>query len=227
MKKRLAIFDIDGTIFRKNLHFELIDNLVYQGVFGKDIRKELIKFYRSWLENEGTYECYRDELIKLYNQNIINCEQTRIKKVAKSVAKFNAKRIYIFAKNKIEELRKKYVMLMISGSPIEIVEEYAKILQFDDFFGTVYGIDGNNKYTGEEIFTPVKNKGLVVKQYIAENGLSLKNSFGIGDTESDANFLKLVDEPIAFNPNLNLKKIAEKNKWKIVVEKKDVVYNIN
>jgi len=36
----------------------------------------------------------------------------------------------------------------------------------------------------------------------------------------------MVDHPIAFNPNQNLKAVAEKNNWKIVVEKKDVIYEI-
>jgi len=56
--------------------------------------------------------------------------------------------------------------------------------------------------------------------------LALDNSYGVGDTESDASFLKMVENPIAFNPNQNLKEIAEKNNWKIVVEKKDVIYDI-
>jgi len=73
---------------------------------------------------------------------------------------------------------------------------------------------------------PVKNKGQFIKQYVYENKLTLKDSYGVGDTESDASFLELVENPIAFNPNHNLKKIAQENKWKIVVEKKDVIYEI-
>ena len=66
----------------------------------------------------------------------------------------------------------------------------------------------------------------MIKQYVFENNLDLKNSYGVGDTESDAGFLELVENPIAFNPNYNLKKIAGEKKWKIVVEKKDVIYEI-
>ena len=39
MKKKLAIFDIDGTIFRKNLHFELIDELSWRGIFSRERAK--------------------------------------------------------------------------------------------------------------------------------------------------------------------------------------------
>ena len=225
-KEKLAVFDIDGTIFRKNLHFELIERLVFVGIFKKEVRSELVKLYGAWLNNEGTYEAYRNKLVELYEKNIKGCHRKEIIAASKEVAGFNSKRIYVFAKAAIDRLRKSHIMLMISGSPVEIVKEYAQIFNFDAYFGSVYETDKNGRYTGRPLFEPTKNKGEVVKQFAAENNLSLKASFGMGDTESDAKFLELVDEPIAFNPNLNLKKIAEKNGWRIVVEKKDVIYNI-
>lgn len=225
-KQKLAIFDIDGTIFRKNLHFELINELVYMGVFKKEVKDELQEYYGHWLDNEGTYESYRNKLVALYEQHIKGCRKEDIEKASKNVASFHAKRIYIFAKKMIEQMRKDHTMLIISGSPSEIVKEYAEIFKFDAYYGSVYGLDEDDRYTGEPVFEPTVDKGAVVKQYIAEHGISLRGSFGIGDTESDAKFLELVENPIAFNPNMNLRKIAEKKGWQIVVEKKDVVYEM-
>jgi len=225
-KKKLAIFDIDGTIFRKNLAFELLNELSWMKIFPKTVRSELIALYGHWLDNEGTYEAYRVKLVDLYEKNLAGKSQEEIMRAAKIVAQFNAKRTYIFAKKIIEEMRPDHVMLMISGSPIEIVKEYAEILQFDAYFGSVYEIDKNKFYTGRTIFEPTHDKGAVVKQFVAENELSLVGSFGMGDTGSDASFLELVDQPIAFNPDSNLRRIAEEKKWKIMVEKKDVVYEI-
>ncbi len=227
MKKKLAIFDIDGTIFRKNLHFELLDELSYMGIFKREVRDELVEAYRQWLDHEGTYEEYRDKLVKLYEKHIKGCRQEDIVVAAEKVARFNAKRIYVFSRDLIKKLRKDHVMLVISGSPIEIVAIYSKIFSFDAHYGSVYEIDKKGIYTGRTIFEPTQDKGRVVKQFIAENNLTLEGSVGIGDTESDSKFLELVDEPIAFNPNANLKKIAQEKKWKIVVEKKDVVYEID
>jgi phosphoserine phosphatase len=117
--------------------------------------------------------------------------------------------------------------VIISGSPIEIVSEYAKQFQFDKFFGSVYEIDQGGLYTGEELFIPVLDKGKVIKDFAKEEGFSLKESVGVGDTESDAKFLNLVERPVAFNPNKGLKAIAEFEDWEIVVERKDVIYKMN
>ena len=63
--KKIAIFDIDGTIFRKNLHFELINELAWMKVFPHEVRNRLTEIYSNWLEHEGTYEDYRKALVEL------------------------------------------------------------------------------------------------------------------------------------------------------------------
>ncbi len=225
--KKLAIFDIDGTVFRKNLHFELVDELSWRGIFSKGARRVLVKTYARWLEHRGTYEEYRKKIVSIYARELKGCQQREIADASRKVASFNKDRIYIFARNLIKKLRKnKYIIIAISGSPVEVIKEYNKYLKFDEVFGSVYETDGRGLYTGKTIFEPVKHKGHLVGQYVSEKNLTLDGSYGIGDTESDISFLKMVDHPIAFNPNLNLKKAARRRKWRVVVEKKDMIYDI-
>jgi HAD superfamily hydrolase (TIGR01490 family) len=228
-KTKIAIFDIDGTIFRKNLHFELISELTWMKVFPYEARNELTEIYTNWLKHEGTYEDYRKALVALYSQHIRGCSQADVLRASKLLVPFHAKRTYIYAERLIKKLREEgYHLLVISGSPVEVVEEYNRqYLKFDAAFGSVYAVDEKGMYTGEASFEPSKNKGALVEQYLYEHKISLEGSYGIGDTGSDTSFLELVDHPIAFNPNQNLKAVAEEKGWKIVVEKKDVIYEIS
>lgn len=228
VKNKLAVFDIDGTIFRKNLAFELINELSWLGIFDKGVRKRLVKLYVDWLNHKGVYEAYRKALVDLYAKNLKGCNKKDIERASKIITPFYKDRTYIFANQLIERLKKEnYNIIAVSGSPAEIVEEYNKYLKFDKVFGTIYSVDEKNIFTGEIDFDPVKDKGQVVKQYAAENNLTFAGSYGVGDTESDAKFLCLVENPFALNPNENLRNIAQKSGWKIVVEKKDVIYQIN
>jgi HAD superfamily hydrolase (TIGR01490 family) len=227
MKKKLAIFDIDGTIFRKNLHFELIDELSWRGIFSKDARRALVRIYANWLEHRGTYEEYRKKIVSTYEKELKGCRQKDIIDASRKVADFNKDRVYIFARDLIKKLRADgYILIAISGSPVEIVKEYNKYLKLDEVFGSVYETEGKGIYTGKTVFEPVRHKGHLVGQYISEKCLTLRDSVGVGDTESDVSFLKMVEHPIAFNPNMNLEKTARRKKWRIVVEKKDVIYDI-
>ena len=227
MQKKLAVFDIDGTIFRKNLAFELIDELVWRKIFKKEVRDGLVKLYTKWLDHQGLYEDYRKAIVSVYLENIKNCRQSDIVEASQKVVEYYKFRTYVFAGDLIAKLKKeKYNIIAISGSPMEIVEEYNKVLGFDAVFGSIYETDKNGIYTGKTVFEPTVHKGHVAKQYAAEKNLTMKDSYGVGDTESDAKFLEIVENPIAFNPNFNLKKIAEEKKWRMVVEKKDVIYEI-
>ncbi len=227
-KNKLAIFDIDGTIFRKNLAFELINELSWLGIFNKSVRDILVKHYVRWLNHKGVYEEYRKALVDLYAKSIEGCKRQDIEKASEKIAPFYKDRTYIFANQLIKKLKKEgYHIIAISGSPSEVVEEYNKYLKFEKAYGTIYETDKSGFFTGKIAFDPIKDKGQVAKQYAAENNLTLEGSYGVGDTESDAKFLSLVENPIAFNPNENLLSLAKKNNWKIVVEKKDVIYQIN
>ncbi len=228
-KEKIAIFDIDGTIFRKNLHFELINELVWMKVFPREARDQLSNVYSDWLKHEGTYEDYRKALVAIYAEHIRGCSQADVLKASKILIPFHAKRTYIYAERLIKKLREEqYHLLVISGSPIEVVEEYNRqYLKFDAAFGSVYELDQQGFYTGAATFEPSVNKGALVEQYLYEHKISLAGSYGIGDTGSDTSFLKLVEHPIAFNPNQNLKAVAEEKGWPIVVEKKDVIYEIS
>ncbi|MBU6431430.1 MAG: hypothetical protein KGJ58_04640 [Patescibacteria group bacterium] len=56
--------------------------------------------------------------------------------------------------------------------------------------------------------------------------MTLNNSVGVGDTEGDISFLEMVAKPICFNPNSKLYLRGKKKGWRIVVERKDVVYEL-
>jgi HAD superfamily phosphoserine phosphatase-like hydrolase len=228
-KKRIAIFDIDGTIFRKNLHFELINELSWMKIFPKNVRQQLTEVYSGWLTHEGTYEDYRKALVRLYSEHLRGCLREDVLRASRIVVPFHARRTYIFAEGLISKLRlENYHLLAISGSPSEVVEEYnSHYLKFDRAIGSVYAVDKDGRYSGLASFEPSKNKGKTVREYIKKHNLTLEGSYGIGDTESDVSFLAIVENPIAFNPNQNLKAAAEREGWKIVIENKDVVYEID
>ncbi|MEK7208426.1 MAG: hypothetical protein AAB699_02660 [Patescibacteria group bacterium] len=70
------------------------------------------------------------------------------------------------------------------------------------------------------------NKAATLRRAVLKEGLTLAGSIGVGDTESDIPFLELVEQPICFNPNAKLYAHAKRRKWEVVVERKDMVYQI-
>lgn len=225
--KRIAVFDIDGTIFRSSLLIELVNVLIQEGLFSQNVKNIYTKAYKKWSNREGSYEDYINAVVKAFEKNIQGCNYQTFKKIAKKVVSNNRDRVYRYTRDLFKDLKKKnYYLLAISHSPKEIVQDFAKEWGFDSFYGRVYETH-NNKFTGKALHLDlISNKSKMLKYAIEKENLSLSGSIGVGDSESDIPLLKLVESPICFNPNQKLYTTAKRSGWEVVVERKDVIYKI-
>ena len=224
---KLAVFDIDGTIFRSSLVIELSHALVDAGIFPKSARREIAKEYLAWLDRKGTYEAYINKVVKIYIKYIAGKYFNRVNQVAQRVIKYQKDRVYRFTRDLIKRLKNdKYILVAISGSPSYIVAQYAKTIGFDLFFGTELEVKAG-KFTGKVIsLDSAFNKAKIVREVAKNYQIDLKKSIAVGDTEGDVPMLSLVGQPIAFNPNLQLVKVAKRKRWRVVAERKDVLFDI-
>jgi HAD superfamily hydrolase (TIGR01490 family) len=224
--KRVAVFDIDGTIYRSSFLRELLENLISFGIFPNQARAYYTHAYLNWLDRKGSYEVYLEGIIKAYKRYIRGVQQHTVWDAARHVMDFHEHRVYRFTRNLVRDLKKKdYYLLAISGSPLDIVDQFARNFGFDEVYGRMFEVDKEEKFTGK---IPNQNiidrKGVILKRAVEKQRLTLIGSIGVGDTESDIPFLKLVARPIAFNPNRELYDYAKKYNWEIVLERKDMLY---
>lgn len=230
--KKVAIFDIDGTIFRSSLMIELTDALCQEGIFSQRARNSYSKAAKNWLERKGPYEEYVIAVVASFGRNIKGVKYKEFLRVAKKVASFHKDRVYRYTRDLIRKLKKKnYYLLAISHSPQIIAKEFCKGLGFDKVYGHIWELDKKKKFTDRVLFLDSEldrafDKAVILKRAIVKEGLTLKGSVGVGDTESDVPFLKIVEKPICFNPNKKLYQYAKREGWQIVVERKDMIYNL-
>jgi len=165
-------------------------------------------------------------VVEAFNQNIKGVEYKRFSKTVKEVVAFHGDRTYKYSQDIIKNLKKKnYYLLAISHSPQIVVKEFCKKIGFDKTYGRILEIDKKNKITGKVLYLDlIKNKANILKRAVEKEDLTMKGSVGVGDTESDISFLEMVENPVCFNPNKKLYQHGKKAGWKIVVERKDVVY---
>lgn len=228
-KKRLAVFDVDGTIFRSSLLIELVEYLVVKRVFPKSAVGDYDRVYENWINRRGKYGDYLGGVIRAFDKNIKGVSYKEVVKLSKEINKLHQERVYRYTRDLVGELKKKrYYLLAISGSPKFIVEEFCRGLGFNKTYGRRYELDWRGRFTGpvmdEEL---ISDKAKILKRAVLKENLSLAGSVGVGDTETDIPLLKMVKRPICFNPNQKLYRYARRNNWPIVVERKDVIYRIS
>jgi len=227
-KKRVAVFDLDGTVFRSSLLIELLEELIEEKIFPKKARKIYSRELQNWLNRKGSYEDYIEKVILAYHRFIKKKKAEDVWKAARKVVSAQKNFTYRFTRCLVSELKKNYYLLAISGSPQEMVREFGKKFGFDRTYSRIFETDKKGRFTGKILFEDmIKDKGKILKIVVKKKGLSLKGSIGVGDTEADIPFLKLVNYPIAFNPNLRLYRYSQRRKWPVIVERKNVVYRLN
>ncbi len=228
MRKKVAVFDIDGTIFRSSLLIELVEALIQEKIFPTRARTSYLRAHEAWVNRVGSYEDYIWAVIRTFEKHIKGVPEKKFLPVVRHANAFHKNRVYRYTRDLVKTLKKKgYFLLAISHSPKYIVEGFAKQLGFDKVYGRYLELDARGNFTGETLHREViEDKAIVLERALEKEYLTLKGSWGVGDTESDVTFLKMVEHPVCFNPNAGLYKAAKRYKWSVVVERKDVTYTL-
>ena len=227
-KQKVAIFDIDGTIFRSSLLIEITERLIQQGHLPKIVRIKYAKARERWLDREGDYTDYIFAVVKSFMEHIKGLHYSVFASTVKEVIEKQHKRVYRYTRDLTHQLKKKkFFLLAISQSPKTALDPFCKSLGFNKVYGRIFELGPSERITGKFIDEHlIVNKANIVKRAMEKNNLTLKGSIGVGDTEDDIPMLELVERPIAFNPNEKLYRHARRMGWEVVVERKDVIYKL-
>jgi len=225
MKRKFAAFDIDGTIFRWQLYHELFDALCAAKIIEPDEMKRVLAARTSWNERQISFRDYEIILVEIMEQAIQGQPEHIIHTMAKEILTHKGKRVYAYTRNLIAHLKQQgYFTVAISGSHQQLVEPFARLYGIDIAYGAKYEIlDG---VFGKSQGPVLGQKGSILQQLVEEYELTWDESYAVGDSGGDAGMLELVNHPIAFNPDEKLYKIAREHNWKIVIERKSMIYEL-
>jgi HAD superfamily hydrolase (TIGR01490 family) len=104
---------------------------------------------------------------------------------------------------------------IVSSSPEEVVRPLAERLGADDVVATrAESIDG--KYTGKlEFYCYGDLKAEAIRQLAADRGIDLEGSYAYSDSITDRPMLDAVGNPVAVNPDRELRRVAVQRGWKV------------
>ncbi len=200
MLKKLAIFDIDYTITRKETLMELFKYTI------KNDKKNLKFLPRA------AY-CGLMYLMKFYDEKKVKetflkfIDKIEEKDLALLVKNFYNDRLqnilYKDALNMMKDLKSKgYDIYLISASPEFYVNEFYAIKEVDKIFGTKFKFENGaflRQMDGENCKGEEKVKRL--KAYLDENNIEVdfKESYMFSDSLSDKPLLDMVGKPYLIN----------------------------
>lgn len=225
----IAVFDIDGTLYRSNLLVDLVDALIELRIFPAKVAAIYRVVYEAWRKerHRGAYDKYMENLVTTYMRFIRGISVQELLEAVDLIAERAEGLMYVYGRQLVRELRSTHCLVAISGAPLEVVEKLTRPLGFEHFHGAEYEV-ANGAYTGDA--TPGHlHKDRTADAIARQWNLTFEGGVAMGDTHSDEPLPRLVaanGSPIAFSPNKELLEVAVREGWPIVTERKDVIYHL-
>ena len=218
---RVAIVDFDGTLYAKETYQIMMDHLKehpvyhtrYKGFFRSILPPYIghkLKIYPKHKMRERSMQIYLDALKDLSVEEM----DTYFHDIAaKMRADFNPE---VVSRVKQHAADGVHVML-VSGAYTPLLHIVVDGLPFDKIIGTNIPI----KNSVIDLKTPILHvqgtgKNEQIETALANKEIDWANSFAYGDSYSDLSVLDLVGNPVAVQPEEQLKVVAKKRNWKII-----------
>ncbi len=209
-----AFFDLDKTTVARSSPLALGRSFMTAGMIGKSTL--LKSLYAQFVFNlfgadEEKMERMRNEAAKM----TAGWEQERVRQVVTEVLdEVISPLMYAEALERMHDHRAAgRLVCLVSSSPEEIVEPLAKMLRVDRWIATRSKIE-DGKYTGElEFYAYGPYKAEAIQALAEEEDIDLKGSFAYSDSITDLPMLEVVGNPVAVNPDKDLRRIARERNW--------------
>jgi len=212
----LAIFDLDNTLLADDSDYLWGQFLVDQGIVD-------VKYYEQ--ENDRFYKEYKEGKLDIYeflSFSLKPLADNSLDDLLKWRSQFIAEIIRPILLKPAQELINKHqqrgdTLLVITATNKFVTEPIVNLYGINHLLATTpeFIVD---KYTGKVAGTPCFQEGKVTRlnEWLQETGYSLDDSWFYSDSHNDLPLLKLVEHPVAVNPDEALKQYAEKSTWPII-----------
>lgn len=212
----LAIFDLDNTLIADDSDYLWGKFLVDEGIVERTLYEHInAQFYEDY--QQGTLDMVaflRFALKPLSEHPIDQLHLWREQFLAEVISPILLK----LAAELVEKHRALgHTLLVITATNRFITAPIVEMYGIDNLIATTPEfVDGH--YTGEIVGIPCFQEGKVtlLKAWLNETGETLKGSYFYSDSHNDLPLLKLVDNPVAVNPDDKLRQFAELQSWEIV-----------
>jgi HAD superfamily hydrolase (TIGR01490 family) len=218
VKKKIAVFDIDGTLTSAHLGVEFLKEMATLGAICGINRSLFLKQYDEWAHSKDRTAYYDTHFDDYYTSRLVGVKKEVFEEAARKVAISTFPHFYkqIVAELKNIQATGRY-MMVVSKSPEQAVAEIAKLLGVDEHWGWRFNFDDSGRYVDQFTYSKGESdKAYIIQQVVIVHDLTLEDSIAYGDSNGDISMLKFVQNPTAVNPEPKLLAVAKANSWRII-----------
>lgn len=215
---KLALFDLDNTLLAGDSDFQWAQFLMEEGAIDRETHQvKNIKFYEDYKNGMLDIFAFLDfqlEPLTRYPRSQLNTWHKR----------YMERKVLPMMTDKARNLVEKHrangdLMMVITATNSFVTQPIAEAFGIEHLIGTIPE-EVNGEFTGHIVSTPSFQEGKVsrLQQWLAERGQSLADfeSWFYSDSQNDLPLLKMVNHPVAVDPDPVLESYAKEQGWPII-----------
>jgi phosphoserine phosphatase len=217
-----AVLDLDGTLYPGAVGIDWLHGLIDAGVCERAAGQRVFAVLDDHRRGIVDFPTMAARAYAAFASALAGIEVESAEAIARSVWARQREQLFAFVPELIACLRAHgQEPVLISGSPIEMVELVAAELGIAVARGAVFGRDAG-RYTGSVDLSSgmpgekPKILAAVGRELALVGGeLALDRCFALGNSMTDAKLFECVGIPLAFEPDAELLELAEANGWRV------------
>lgn len=220
-----GFFDADGTIFRRQLSWHWAEELVKAQCLSTADLDRMRVAKAAWERREQPFHAHDRMMIDLLISKVKGIPASMSVAAGKMAVSHHGAHIHTFPREVLGAFADiRCPTFAISGSPGDVVRPFAERHGMRDIRASEFVVGEDGRFTGEirEDWLSRQNKGDAVMSLAEAHDINTAESLAMGDTITDIEMMKKVGYPICYNPNRHMMAEAEKHRFPVVVERKDL-----
>lgn len=210
--KKLAFFDIDGTIYDGHsmldqIKFQEKEGLLVSGTWNKIVLQIILHKLSG-----KNYQQLSNSLLKIHADSLKGQNyQAVLDKTYEYLSKNNNKFFRYFEKL-VKSLKKTHEIYLVTNNFQFLCEAVGKLFQINNYLSSVAEVK-NGRFTGKVVLSLAGNKRVISNLISTDN---YNGSIAVGNSKNDINMLEKVNLPFAIEPDKHLEMVAKRKGWTIV-----------
>ena len=208
----LSAFDLDHTLLRKNSSFEFCKYLYRQGVlsFFSLICSFIYYIRHTYLGlslDQLHHKVFKKLLFGLPMRMLLDHAAVFVERNWQDL-------VYFPSWEKLRSAQHRgHITIILSNSPSFLVRILAEKFQVDDWKGSEYLVDSEQKLSQIGHILQGRDKALLLQQISSAKGICLKKTTAYSDSILDLCFLHAAGSAVVVNPDQKLKKVSHAFCW--------------
>lgn len=211
-QKKIALFDIDDTIYNGGIIFPLMESQADSGLLSKESVDTVNEHRNAYKRGDIAYEEQSKGVVISWAEGLQGVSYEVVLRHAEEFIKKDYDKFYTYTPDLLALLKETHDAVIITNEPQFVAEIVLSLFGFASYSSTTFEVkEGLLTGTVSHFNSTQHDKGQSVQKVL--EGYTTTSSFAFGDSISDLQMFEAVENPVCVNASPELHAIATSREW--------------